>query len=285
MCLWTLADEDFSILLANRSAALYHMQKYDLALQDIELAEENYPKEMMYKLKERSARCHLANKHYEKALNAFKYGVHSCFSLISKFIRSFTFRENITHLDSSKLPMEKRGKLEKDAQIMIKMLPQQVEYEKKMNKCSGEKRTANPLKIPTKLHKSLEFDYNEQEGRFTKTNRNMKVGEEVLVEGAICATLMEKFSKSHCQQCFARTIIPLPCPNCVDVVFCSKTCQNASIYTYHKFECGLLDTIWNSGSSINCQMAMRLVSQRPLSYFRNIRKELKDTLTIDEINK
>lgn len=58
--------------MANRSAALYHMEKYDHAIQDIELAEENYPVEMIYKLKERAARCYLAKKSYEKALNAFK---------------------------------------------------------------------------------------------------------------------------------------------------------------------------------------------------------------------
>lgn len=65
-------DIEFSILLANRSAALYHSERFDLALQDIELAEENYPVEMMYKLKERGARCFLAKKSYENALNAFK---------------------------------------------------------------------------------------------------------------------------------------------------------------------------------------------------------------------
>lgn len=65
--------EDFSILLANRSAALYRMEKFDLALQDIELAEESYPKEMMHKLKERAARCYLAKKCYEQALEAFKF--------------------------------------------------------------------------------------------------------------------------------------------------------------------------------------------------------------------
>lgn len=49
------------------------MQKYDLALQDIDLAEENYPAEMMHKLKERKARCFLAQKSYESALGAFKW--------------------------------------------------------------------------------------------------------------------------------------------------------------------------------------------------------------------
>lgn len=67
--------KEISILLANRSAALYHLEKFDHALQDIELAEENYPPEMMYKLKERSARCYLAKKSYELALKAFKYDI------------------------------------------------------------------------------------------------------------------------------------------------------------------------------------------------------------------
>lgn len=71
-CRLFLTEEDFSILLANRSAALYHMEKYDQTIQDIELAEENYPKEMLHKLKERTARAHLAQKSYEKALNSFK---------------------------------------------------------------------------------------------------------------------------------------------------------------------------------------------------------------------
>lgn len=48
------------------------MEKFDHALQDIELAEENYPKELMYKLKERKARCYLAKKQCENALNSFK---------------------------------------------------------------------------------------------------------------------------------------------------------------------------------------------------------------------
>lgn len=69
----------------------------------------------------------------------------------------------------------------------------------------------------------------------------------------------------------------------IDVVFCSKMCRNTAIYSYHKFECGMLETIWNSGSSINCQMAMRLISQRPLSYFRSIRNQLKEDMTIEEL--
>lgn len=99
--------------------------------------------------------------------------------------------------------MEKRGKLERDAQIMIKMLPRQVEFEKKMQQKCCKKNTNNQLK-DSKLNAKVEFHTNEEEGRFVKANRKVNVGEEILVERAICAVLMERFSKSHCQHCLAR---------------------------------------------------------------------------------
>lgn len=106
-------------------------------------------------------------------------------------------------MDNSKLAMEKRGKLEKDAQIMIKMLPKQVEFEKKTKK-SCKPSDEPKMQTDTKLNKAVDFDYTEHEGRFTKVNGAVKAGEEILAERAICSVLMERFSKSHCQHCFAR---------------------------------------------------------------------------------
>lgn len=107
-------------------------------------------------------------------------------------------------MDSSKLVMEKRGKLEKDAQIMIKMLPQQIQFEAKMK--GSSKTSDSDIQKDTKLNKAVVFDYTEHEGRFTKVNSNVKAGEHILGESAICAVLMERFSKSHCQHCFARYV-------------------------------------------------------------------------------
>lgn len=100
--------------------------------------------------------------------------------------------------------MEKRGKLEKDAQIMIKMLPPQVDIERKMRKMNGT--NDSQMLMDTKLNKAVEFDYTEHEGRFTKANKKIATGEEILAERAVCAVLMERFSKSHCQHCFARYV-------------------------------------------------------------------------------
>lgn len=61
-----------SIVLANRSAALYHMELYDLAIGDIDLAIPDYPQKMLHKLTERKARCFLAKEDFPQALELFK---------------------------------------------------------------------------------------------------------------------------------------------------------------------------------------------------------------------
>lgn len=98
--------------------------------------------------------------------------------------------------------MEKRGKLEKDAQIMIKMLPRQIETEKKFKKMMQEKKDED--KIVDKLSSKVIFEYNENEGRYAKAVENIDVGEEILRQKPHVSTLFEMFSKSHCQNCFQR---------------------------------------------------------------------------------
>lgn len=97
--------------------------------------------------------------------------------------------------------MEKRGKLEKDAQIMIKMLPRQIEAEKKLKKAKQDK---DKDKIVHRINKKVIFDYNEREGRYGKAASDIEVGEEILCQKPHCSTLFEMFSKSHCQNCFLR---------------------------------------------------------------------------------
>lgn len=65
--------KEMAIILANRSAALFHMERFESALNDIEQSIKfGYPKDLMYKIKERRARCLLAQKKNNEALAAFK---------------------------------------------------------------------------------------------------------------------------------------------------------------------------------------------------------------------
>lgn len=61
--------------MANRSAALYHMKQYRLVLDDLKELHRvgSYPKNLLYKVAERKARCYLALEQRVCARNAFRY--------------------------------------------------------------------------------------------------------------------------------------------------------------------------------------------------------------------
>lgn len=180
------------------------MEDYDQALRDIALAMPNYPKHLSHKLYERKARCHLAKKDFDGAMTAFKYNIAVRWRNAYFQFSYFFHRDTVTHLDNSNLSFEKRGKLEKDAQIMIKMLQKQEDQIAKFKKLNLKNRKADVSKLG--LNNSVEFDYNPNEGRFAKATKDIKIGEEVLVENPHCVFLLEKFSKSHCQHCFKRYV-------------------------------------------------------------------------------
>lgn len=89
--------------LANRSATLFHMKEYDLALADIEEAFSlDYPQELHHKLYDRRARCLMAIKQYKDAQNSFQ--------------------KALSALDSSKLTADKKKQWQTDIQKILVMM-------------------------------------------------------------------------------------------------------------------------------------------------------------------
>lgn len=105
-------------------------------------------------------------------------------------------------MDNSNLSFERRGKLEKDAQIMIKMLQKQEDQIAKLKLLNSKNKKDDFSR--TGLSKSVDFDFNTNEGRFAKAKKDIKIGEEILVENPHCVMLLEKYSQTHCQHCFKR---------------------------------------------------------------------------------
>lgn len=184
------------------------MEYYDAALREIERAiNAGYPKEMMYKLKERKARCMLAKKNHREAL--------------------YAFQEDVKALDDSKIPLENRMKLERDAQIMIKMLQKTLEMEEKaaalmkgkgVKKQEREDEVVKNKQIGQFVSDHLTFDFNELEGRFAMAGKDIKLGTFLVKEKPYASCLLQKYCQTHCQACFKRTDVHIACPNCSDVV-------------------------------------------------------------------
>lgn len=100
------SNSEIAVALANRSAALYHLEEFEDAIQDIDIALNfAYPKEMRFKILDRRARCLLGLKRHDEALS--------------------TFRQTLQALDDSKLATEKKLKMQNDIQIMLNLMNKQ----------------------------------------------------------------------------------------------------------------------------------------------------------------
>lgn len=99
----TYAKIELGVLLANRSAAFYHMECYLQALRDCDEAlKVGYPNHLLYKLEERRARCLLALKCHAKAIESFKAAIMA--------------------LDEAKVPKERKKKIEADMRVMLTLM-------------------------------------------------------------------------------------------------------------------------------------------------------------------
>lgn len=178
------------ILYGNRSAALYHLEYYELALIDTEEAVKmGYPKELLHKLEDRRARCLLALKEHFKATDAFKSALKS--------------------LDYAKVPFEKKQKLESDIRVMLAVM----EKGRKLNEngnCNkiierNEKNMKNSKKFilpKTKdtnllypaFSKAVEIkDAGGEVGRHAIATRDICPGEIVAVEKPHCSVLLGEY--------------------------------------------------------------------------------------------
>uniref|UniRef100_A0A146LER3 Protein-lysine N-methyltransferase SMYD4 n=1 Tax=Lygus hesperus TaxID=30085 RepID=A0A146LER3_LYGHE len=248
---------EFSIIRANRSAALYHLQEYQAALTDIEMAlAQGYPKHLHHKVLDRKAKCLMALKQNYTAIQAL--------------------RETISALDDAKIPADVRQKKQNDIQIMMGIMVKSKAFDEKnktrddINKIAGEK---NPKYKAAS--KAIGFGLSENEGRFALAESNVQTGDVILREPPHCAVLLQENTKTHCFQCMKRCYFIEPCPNCSAVIFCSPKCQQLASKTHHKYECEVLRTLWESGASITCLLALRIIIQKPFAYFLKVVGELE----------
>nr|CAD7589014.1 unnamed protein product [Timema genevievae] len=260
-CLIPAASRDLSVSVANRSAALYHLKQYQPALDDIAFVSTlDYPLELSYKVLDRKARCLLAMNQLKDALEAFK--------------------ATLKALDGAKLPDERRMKWQSDIQIMIAMLARNKEL---TNDPLPPSVTVLPHvsggrnKHYESASAAVTVCHSEEMGRYAVAATDIKAGHTVVVEKAYCSVLLAEHRATHCFHCFNRLVAVVPCPHCCNIAFCSAACQQVALSTHHRVECPVLEVLWESGASVTCLMALRILSQTNIRYFLDMREQLKQT--------
>lgn len=178
---------ELSVILANRSATLYHLERYEYALEDIEEASRfDYPKDLFYKLEERRARCLLDLKRHDEAIEAF--------------------RRALQALDDARIPLERKQKFEADIRVMLAVMdkgkqlnetatknPPRVHSKQKLNVRLEDRfipeKKRNPLYPACSRAVEIKDDGGDI-GRHAVATREIIPGEIVIVERPHCAFLL-----------------------------------------------------------------------------------------------
>lgn len=262
--------EDMGVILANRSATLYHLEKHREALTDLEEAlRVGYPKELFYKLEERRARCFLGLKRHDEAIVAFRNALKS--------------------LDDAKLSFEKKQKLEADMRVMLAVMEkgnqiaQKSNKTKKKDKIDGAKRSypkiqdRNPLYLSCSKAVSIKDDGGDI-GRHAVATRNIEPGEILVVEKPHCSFLLAEYRLTHCHLCMSKIFVPIPskCQVCSYLAYCSISCRDADA-KIHEHECAVLPSLWMSQTSVTCFLALRAITQRSFEELIKLKDKLKSS--------
>ena len=94
---------------------------------------------------------------------------------------------------------------------------------------------------------SLQIQYDEDKGRHATAKENIAIGHPVIVEKPYSSVLLSAYRLDHCSACLSRVIVPIPCRQCVSVVYCGLGCEKKAWENYHKYECSyfeLFDQDW-----------------------------------------
>lgn len=260
--------KDLGVILANRSATLYHLEKYNYGLTDAEEAlRVGYPQELLYKIQERRARCLLGLKRHDEAVLAF--------------------RNALQALDTAKLTLDKKQKLEADIRVMLAVIDKGNQLAQKTPRIpQREKISESPKRMPkiddcnrlySSCSKAIEIrDEGGSIGRHAVATKDIEPGEILAIEGPYCAALLPEYRLTNCYYCFTKIFVPIPtlCETCNYVAYCSISCRNKDSKT-HENECMILPSLWISKTSVNCFLALKAIVQRPFDELFRLKDQLE----------
>ncbi|XP_068230591.1 SET and MYND domain-containing protein 4-like [Palaemon carinicauda] len=260
---YNVKGDEYEVLAlgyANRSALLYETGQYESAMADIEKALVfGYPSNRKHRLYERQAKCLLALGRSQEARKTLEEAINLLNTL------SLEEKESATMTDS----MNK---------LLTKCENKSFEIESTMDACSKLYYTG-PIAPPTVnspqesapcMSSALRIAYTPARGRHLVAEREIQPGEILIVEDAHTAVVkLGATLRSHCSKCLRRAPIPIPCPTCSLVVFCSDKCRSASLSGGHGAECGVLAALVALQLDPAPAVAFRVLASTNLPTLRN----------------
>ncbi|CAK1553964.1 unnamed protein product [Leptosia nina] len=207
---------EYSLALANRSAALLRLKKFKECLSDIELSiSSGYKREMLHKLLLRRADCYIE---LNQSVNA-----QTCILEASK------------HAASLKLSTSQMAEFERHVRLLEKKLhtapPDVEDFEVVLPECH---KGLNP--DFTSASNAIELRNIDTVGRHVVTREALRRGD-VLFSEKPYAWVTLPSEEPICDMCCEPDINPIPCSECSRSVYCSVECRSQAYAMFHKWEC------------------------------------------------
>ncbi|KYB29741.1 SET and MYND domain-containing protein 4 [Tribolium castaneum] len=252
--------ELLTILISNRSAVFFEQEHFRKVFDDIDyvIAVGNYPPKLHYKIWLRKAKCY-------DALQNEKYAEE-------------TYNLAISSLKHAELDEKSREKKIAEIQESRKKKRKACPDKNQIIPISNADLFANGNREYVAAHKNVYFDFDPILGRFARALEDFDTGVIIVEETPHCAVISQENALMNCQFCCISTQQPVACRNCGHAVFCSLNCERQANLTFHKYECKAQPVLFHAGASINCAMALRMISQKPHGFFQQKKKLLKDFL-------
>lgn len=235
------------------SAVYIEKEDYDRAFLQVNyvLTMKDYPKELKYKILMRKGKC-------IKYLKQSKNEVLHCYN------------QALMYLDKTDMCREKKQELTQSINGIIKSVKREKFESPRCDTPDMILSKYFPVflsneKYPA-LSRKVTVAADETQGRFIKAENTIVPGEIVAVEDPYASVLYKHTLNTHCYHCKKRCSIIVPCEYCITIVYCSTICHDDAI-SYHKFECRLLETIYDNDVYSSGLLALHGITIKDVSYF------------------
>lgn len=89
--------------------------------------------------------------------------------------------------------------------------------------------------------------------------RRINPGEVVAIEAPYTNILLYDYYLTHCHFCLNPSFNLIPCSQCPLTLYCGEGCRDAAWLKYHRYECGILDTLHEIRATKLQLLALRIV--------------------------
>lgn len=213
------SSEDLALAYANRSAALFKLNKYEDCIKDIDRAFNlKYPDRLKTKLYKRKGLCLMS---------------------LGRPGATYMFSQALLWVDHMTLNKDEQDDAKHDLAMQILTPYPPPNLPEKAIEYPFEK-VLQPNSIIPAASDAIAVKYSERYGRHVVATRKIEPGEVLVIEKPFCKRLTSQNILTNCSYCLRAAWSMIPCIFCVNVAYCSEECKDKAWEEYHEIECSVL---------------------------------------------